>query len=210
MVKLAATLPKEYDDNGLESNTRHLLSRYTSQEYTPAVVLLHTKDVHHTEDFEKVPRVAIVHIEPAIDPDDAETVRDLIVRLHDTRVAHIKQPLDLPDPDLPAEPAAPLELESSTGTYSIEVVDEPNAKFAVQLIAPSGATVLERHALPRNDYGEILPGPHPLHLLEAELNELVRQLIAEYEQGYTVTTADEDDVVDAELIDDTTTTTEEN
>lgn len=122
MVKLASTLPKEHDDNGLESNSRHLLSRYTSQEYTPAVVLLHTKDVHHTEDFERIPRVEIVHIEPAFESDDADEIRALITRLHDTRVAHIKQPLDLPDTDVPVEPVAPLELEARA-TDEDDVVD---------------------------------------------------------------------------------------
>ena len=61
--------------------------------------------------------------------------------------------------------------------------------------------MLERHALPRKEYGDILPGPYPLHLLEPELADLVRQLIAEHEQNFTTTTTD---VVDAELVDDTT------
>lgn len=131
MVKLASTLPKEYDDNGLESNTRHLLSRYTSQEYTAAVVLLHTKDVHHTEDFEKVPRVEIVHIELAIDEDDADEVRALLRRLHDGRVRHVKQPLDLPDTDDTATVLEePLALEAGD-VVDAEVVDDEDAPLAL-------------------------------------------------------------------------------
>jgi hypothetical protein len=74
--------------------------------------------------------------------------------------------------------------------------------LGLRLVAPSGATVLERHALPRGEYGGIVPGVHPLHLLEPALSELVGQLIREYEQGFTV---QHDDVVDAELVDETTT-----
>ena len=61
--------------------------------------------------------------------------------------------------------------------------------------------MLERHALPRKEYGDILPGPYPLHLLEPELADLVRQLIAEHEQNFTTTPTQVDD---AELVDDTT------
>lgn len=125
MVKLASKLPKEYDDNGLEPNSRHLLAAYPKQEYLPVVGLVHTKDITHTEDFERVPRVEFVVIELAIDPDDQEALRGLITRLHDARVAHVKQPLDLPDPDAeqPAEVPAPLEL-----TASVEAVDIVDAE----------------------------------------------------------------------------------
>lgn len=127
MVKLAAKLPKEYDDNGLESNTRHLLDAYPKQEYLPVVGLIHTKDVTHTEDFERVPRVEFVVIEIAIDADDQEALRGLITRLHDARVRHVKQPLDLPDTD-PAEsaPDGPLALEAGEDdVVDAELVDEP-------------------------------------------------------------------------------------
>lgn len=125
MVKLAATLPKEHDDNGLEPNSRHFLARYTSQEYTPAVVLLRTKDVHHTEDFERVPRVEVVHVEPAFDADDAQEIRDLIVRLHDDRVGHMQPPLDLPTTDEPAV-LSPLALEAGEDIEDADVIDTDN------------------------------------------------------------------------------------
>lgn len=99
MVKLATTLPKEHDANGLEQNTRFLLDRYTSQELTPVIALVRTKDVHHTEDFERVPRIEFVHVEGAFNEDDADAVRSLLVSLHDNRVRHVKQPLNLPDVD---------------------------------------------------------------------------------------------------------------
>lgn len=122
MVKLATTLPKEYDDNGLESNSRHLLDRYTSQEYTPAIVLLRTKDVHNTEDFERIPRVEIVVVEPAFDAADAEEIRALRTRLHDARVRHIKQPMDLPTDE--PETTTVLELEVSDNVIEAEVIEE--------------------------------------------------------------------------------------
>lgn len=127
MVKLAAKLPKEYDDNGLEPNTRHLLDAYPKQEYLPVVGLIHTKDVTHTEDFERVPRIEFVVIEIAIDADDQEALRGLITRLHDARVRHVKQPLDLPDTE-PAdtEPDGPLALEAGEDdVVDAELVDEP-------------------------------------------------------------------------------------
>ena len=208
MVKLAAKLPKEYDDNGLESNTRHLLAAYTKQDYLPVVGLVHTKDITHTEDFERVPRIEFVVIEIATDSEDADEVRELITRLHDARVRHVKQPLDLPDTDEQAAPPAPLELEASDGMYSVRVVDEARRKFTLQLVAPSGAMVAERHALPRSDYGEIEPGEYPLSSLTGDVLELAQALIQDYEQGFTVTSG-RDDVVDAELVDEPTTTEED-
>jgi hypothetical protein len=198
MVKLAPALPKEHDDNGLESNTRHLLEIYTSQKYTPVVGLIHTKEITQTEDFQRVPKIAFVHVEIAVDPDDADEVRELITRLHDARVGHIKQPLDLPSTDEPPLMAVPLELEASSGIYSVRVVDEPRRKFTLHLLSPSGADVAQRHALPRKDYGEIEPGEYPLTALTGDVLELAQALIQEYEQGFTV---DEGDVVDAELVD---------
>lgn len=207
MVKLAAKLPKEYDDNGLESNTRHLLDAYPKQTYLPVVGLIHTKDITHTEDFERVPRIEFVVIELAVDDDDQEALRGLITRLHDARVKHVKQPLDLPDTEEPPLPTV-LELEASEGMYSVRLVDEQRGKFALHLVAPSGAHVTARHALPRKDYGELEPGEYPLSALSGDLLELAQALIQDYEQGFTT----DGDVVDAELVDDTTdtdTTTQE-
>ncbi|MEQ6898982.1 hypothetical protein [Microbacterium sp. KR10-403] len=99
MVKLASTLPKELEQNGLEQNTRHLIAAYTSQDTIPVIGLIHTKDCHDTEAFERVPRVELVAIEGAFNEVDAEQVRALLIRLHDDRVRHVKQPLDLPDQD---------------------------------------------------------------------------------------------------------------
>ena len=200
MVKLAPSLPKEYDDNGLESNGRHLLDAYPKQTYLPIVALVRTKEITQTENFERVPKVEIVHVEIAIDEDDADRGRELLQELHDGRVKHIKQPLDLPDTEAPLVPPAPLELEASTGEYTIAIADEAPGTFELSLIAPSGVRVLARHALPRTEYGEIVPGEHSLQLLDPDgaLVVLVRQLIAEYEQGFRVT----EDVVDAEVVDD--------
>lgn len=125
MVKLATTLPKEHEANGLESNSRFLLERYTSQELTPVIALVRTKDVHHTEDFERVPRVEVVHIEAAFNDDDADAVRSLLVSLHDDRVRARKQPLSFPDDEVD-EPTvdAPRELEAGGDVVDAEVVDD--------------------------------------------------------------------------------------
>lgn len=207
MVKLAPALPKEYDDNGLESNTRHLLGIYPKQEYLPVVALVRTKEITQNEHFERVPKIEVVHIEIAIDADDQDAVREFVKHLHDSRVQHIKQPLDLPDTEEPLLPVTPLELEASDGMYSVIVVDEDKRKFTLVLVAPSGAHVTERHALPRKDYGEIEPGDYPLSSLTGDVLELAQALIQDYEQGFAI---EEGDVIDAEVVEDTTDTTEEN
>ena len=125
MVKLATTLPKEHEHNGLEPNTRHLLSAYTGQDYLPVVALIRTKEITQTEDFERVPKVEVVAIELAVDEEDAEAVRELLQILHDARVAHIKQPLDLPDTDDDGPDVSdPLAIEAAEIIVDAEVVDD--------------------------------------------------------------------------------------
>lgn len=124
MVKLASTLPKEHESNGLEANSRHLIAAYTSQDTIPVIALVRTKDCTDTEDFVRVPRIEIVHIEGAFNADDEDAVRSLLVSLHDDRVRHQRQPLDLPDPDEAAEPPAPLELEAGVEVVDAELVDD--------------------------------------------------------------------------------------
>lgn len=204
MVKLAPALPKEYDDNGLESNTRHLLGVYTSQKYLPIVALVRTKEITQNEHFERVPKIELVHVEIAIDELDQEAVRDLIQQLHDARVQHVKQPLDLPDTDEPPVLAQPLELTASSGEYSVRLIDQDGGKFSIELRAPSGALVLTRSALPREDYGELVPGDYPVAQLGGEIGELATLLVQEFEQGFT-----SDVVVDAEVLDDDDVTTHE-
>lgn len=201
MVKLAPALPKEYDDNGLESNTRHLLGVYTSQKYLPIVALVRTKEITQNEHFERVPKIELVHVEIAIDDVDQHAVRELIKQLHDARVQHIKQPLDLPVTDEPPVLAQPLELTVASGEYSVRLIDQDAGKFSIELRAPSGALVLTRSALPREDYGELVPGDYAVVQLGGEIGELATLLVQEFEQGFT-----EDDVVDAEVVDEITTT----
>lgn len=123
MTKLSTKLPKEYDDNGLESNTRHLLEIYPSQEYMPVVGMIRTKEVLSDEDFTRVPKVEFVCVELAVDSEDQGAARDLLKKLHDSRVKHIKQPLDLPDVDEPTIDD-PLELEEAGDVIDAEVVED--------------------------------------------------------------------------------------
>lgn len=128
MVKLASTLPKEYDDNGLEANSRHLLGIYQSQKYLPIVALIHTKDVTHTEDFERVPRIEIVHVELAVEGELNDRARELLKELHDARISHVKQPLDFPSDEASASGDAPVEeplaLEAGEVVIDAELVDD--------------------------------------------------------------------------------------
>lgn len=124
MVKLVAALPKEHESNGLEANSRHLVAAYTSQDTIPVIALIRTKDCTDTEDFVLVPRIEIVHIEGAFNADDEDAVRSLLVSLHDDRVKHRKQPLDLPDVDEPADVSEPLAIEAGEDIVDAEVVDD--------------------------------------------------------------------------------------
>jgi len=203
MVKLASSLPKEYDDNGIESNGRHLLGIYPSQKYMPVVGLVRTKEITQNENFDRVPKIEFVVIELAVDEEHDEAARELLKQLHDARVQHVKQPLDLPDADEPPVLAQPLELEASAGEYSVRLIDQAGGKFSVELRAPSGALVLTRSALPRADYGELLPGDYQVAQLGGPIGELATLLVQEFEQGFT------EDVVDAEVVDEDTTTGED-
>lgn len=125
MVKLSATLPKEHDENGLFPNSRHLLETYTSGKYVPVVALVRTKEITSTEDYIKVPKVEIVHVEGAFDEADADEVRALLLRLHDDRVKHVKQPLDLPDTEERAvDLVEPRAIEAGDDVVDAEVIDE--------------------------------------------------------------------------------------
>jgi len=126
MVKLASTLPKEHESNGLEANSRHLIAAYQSQDTIAVVALVRTKDCTDTEDFVRVPRIEIVHIEGAFNPDDEDALRSLLVSLHDDRMKHRKQPLDLPDIDEDAATLSdPLAIEAGEYVVDAEVVDDP-------------------------------------------------------------------------------------
>lgn len=125
MVKLASTLPKEHERNGLEPNGRRLLDVYQSQDTIVIVALIRTKEVLSNEDFERIPKVEIVAVEPALTDTDAGVLRDLLTALHDQRVAHIKQPLDLPYTDEPTDSVVenPLAIEAGD-IVDAEIVDD--------------------------------------------------------------------------------------
>lgn len=128
MVKLASTLPKEHESNGLEANSRHLIAAYTSQDTIPVIALVRTKDCTDTEEFVRVPRVEIVHIEGAFNPDDADAVRSLLVSLHDDRVRHRKQPLDIPDDEV--DLGEVLAIEAGDDIVDAEVVEFDEAEVS--------------------------------------------------------------------------------
>lgn len=88
------------------------------------IALVHTKDCTDTEDFVRVPRIEVAHIEGAFSEADADEVRALLTRLHDDRVRHIKQPLDLPDTD-DTVVEEPLALEAGD-VIDAELVDDDN------------------------------------------------------------------------------------
>lgn len=125
MVKLASALPKENERNGITGRTRDLIRNYDSGATMPVVMLVRTQEVTRNKDYETVPKVEVVHLE-AVPDDQADEIRALLVKLHDERVGHQKQPLSFGDGDDPEqEPSAPLALEASTDdVVDAEVVDE--------------------------------------------------------------------------------------
>ncbi|WP_431800371.1 hypothetical protein [Microbacterium kunmingense] len=125
VVKLASSLPKEHESNGLEANSRHLIAAYQTQNTIPVVALVRTKDCTDTEEFVRVPRIEIVHIEGAFNDDDADAVRSLLVSLHDDRVRHRREPLDLPDvdADVNADGDGPLQIEAAD-IVDAELIDD--------------------------------------------------------------------------------------
>lgn len=130
MVKLAPALPKENERNGIEARTRDLIRNYDSGQTIPVIMLVRTQEVTRNKDYETVPKVEVVHIE-AVPDDRADEVRQLLVDLHDARLTHVKQPLDLPDTEDDSERlklADPLAIEAADEVIYAEVVDDESPR----------------------------------------------------------------------------------
>lgn len=133
MVKLASTLPKEHERNGLEPRSRRLLDAYQSQQTIVVVALVRTKEVLSNEDFERIPKIELVSIEPAVSEQDDEVLRDILTALRDDRISHRKQTLDIPDEDETAEVESPLALEAGD-VIDAEVVEDDDTALPLPAI----------------------------------------------------------------------------
>lgn len=194
-VHLAGTAPAE-NMNGLVSIESQLIEgRYRGTKYlVVGVVKVTGAKETDKEGFKVNPIVSFTRIEAIPDEMQADALR-LLDGAYEAR--HGGTTLEFPD-DEDQEPPAPLELEASSGEYQFVVVDTEPGKFTLQVLAPSGALAIERHALPRSVYGEIPPGTYQLvYLGDEDLHDLATSLVADYEGGFT-----SEDLVDAEVIDD--------
>lgn len=121
MVKLASTLPKEHERNGLEARTRDLIDTYSNGATVAIVAIVRARTVTDTADYERVPQLEVLHVEAAGDEHDAE-LRRLLQDMHDNRVRHVKQPLDLGD-DITPTLADDLAEITAAAHVDADVVD---------------------------------------------------------------------------------------
>lgn len=122
MVKLATKLPKEHSRNGLEARTNDLISTYRDGGTIAVVALVRATEVTDTKDYERIPRIEIVHVETA-DASNDEQIRDLLRDMHDERVRHVQEPIDFGDDlDVDNDTQAAIEAAPST-TTDADIVD---------------------------------------------------------------------------------------
>lgn len=132
-VKLAPALPKD-DKNGLDAISLDLIDRYRSKEHTVAIVVLKTAEINQDEDFQHIPKVRIVRVEPIIDEDDETAALDLLQAATEQRVGRKPDTLNFA-PETEFEDVAPLELEA--GIEDAEIVEEDDEPAPVMPLAPT-------------------------------------------------------------------------
>jgi hypothetical protein len=95
MTKLASTLPKALEDDGLASLNRRLIENPEQQHLVVAVV-----DCKKTEtvidEGATIATARVVQIEPVYDEADQDTVAEVLRRASDKRNGRVALPLDLP------------------------------------------------------------------------------------------------------------------
>jgi hypothetical protein len=128
-----------------------------------------------------------------------EQVIELLQALRSARSG--KTTMDFPKDEEEPVFAAPLELTGvEESGYRYVVADSASGQFDLTVQSASGAVVGQRFHLPRSVYGEIPPGTYKMvHLVNPDLRDLAVALVREFRSGFSTT---EDDVVDAEVVDD--------
>lgn len=92
MTKLSSGLPKEYEDDGLASINRDLIT----DPHTARVVIMLVDCKAVTTDMDKGLEIAtarILHIEPITDPDKEARARDLLLDAQEQRTGRRPLPL---------------------------------------------------------------------------------------------------------------------
>lgn len=87
-VKLSASLPKEFDANGLERLHRDLVQHPEDRHLIVMVVDTAKKQIDYTAGGEVTPVAGILFIEPIRDADDVATVLDIMQRTQAERTGN--------------------------------------------------------------------------------------------------------------------------
>lgn len=86
-VKLSATLPKEFDANGMERLHSQLVKHPERRHVVVMVVdCVRTTVDHNGEDDHYTPTVGALFVEPISDEEDVETITDIMGRVRAERI----------------------------------------------------------------------------------------------------------------------------
>lgn len=84
-VKLSAALPKEFDANGMERLHAQLVQHPERRHLVVMVIDTAKKQIDYTAGGEVTPVAGVLFIEPIQDPDDVETVTEVMSRVRAER-----------------------------------------------------------------------------------------------------------------------------
>lgn len=94
MTKLASSLPKSLEDDGLASLNRRLIQDPTHQHLVIAVVDCKKTETDH-DDGSTTATARVVRIEPVYDPDDQDAASEVLRRASDKRNGRVPLPIDM-------------------------------------------------------------------------------------------------------------------
>lgn len=139
-VKLASALPKD-DKNGLAAIAPALVDRYRSQEHTVAIVVLKTAKITQDEDYQLIPEVKVLRIEP-VSGDLEDDARDLLQSATEQRLGKKPDTLDLSgeEGDEFADVAEVMPLELEACVEDAEIVDDDTEPAPVTPLSPLAPT----------------------------------------------------------------------
>lgn len=92
MTKLASTLPKALEDDGLSSLNRRLLENPDHKHLVVAVVTCKGEQRDYEKGGGRVATAMVVQIEPVYDEDDQDLVADVLQRASDKRNGRLPLP----------------------------------------------------------------------------------------------------------------------
>ncbi len=202
MVNIAGSLPKG-DANGLDAHSRVLAEALVSGKKFFVVGVVKTHSVKTGEDLAPVPTVQFTKVELVELDSELETLAaDLLVAAQDQRRGGAgQQTFDMPDPE--EEEPEVLALAEGSG-YHFIVRDLPAGRFGLYLCTQHVEDVKKRGNLLRSELGEVAPGDYQLHELTQSLQPIAEVLIQEWETNTGTSVLADEEVIDAEVLEDDT------